>query len=156
METPYSSIAEIKEAQTSDEANGLLKRGFVLVKAIEKRTVDKAGNQLTDIVYVLGRPRTNGESQSTASERNAQSDGSTNSIFDESVILAKLPWKKFRTGGGEWTFLTGPDDALVPELEPAREFTEKVKSGEEVTVGAYRYRVREKFLKRFPAENPAE
>ncbi len=34
METPYSRITEIREAPTPEEANALLKEGFILVKVM--------------------------------------------------------------------------------------------------------------------------
>src|ERR1700720_2194153 len=63
METPYSRISEIKEAETQEEANDLLKQGFILVKVME-RYISDADMQTSSIVYVLGRQKSNGQSQS--------------------------------------------------------------------------------------------
>ena len=71
METPYSRITEIKEAGTPEEANGLMKQGFTLIKVLEKYTNDTE-RQFSNIVYVLGRQRFNSESHPTP-EKNSPS-----------------------------------------------------------------------------------
>jgi hypothetical protein len=60
-------------------------------------------------------------------------------------------WKKLSNGAGEWAFYMDRDEALLPELAGAREVIERLKSGEEISAGNYRYRIKDKFLKRFPA-----
>ncbi len=45
-----------------------------------------------------------------------------------------------------------PDGALVPELEPIRDFTERLKVAEEAVMDSCSYRIGgERFLNRFPA-----
>ena len=68
METPYSRITEIKEASSQEGANDLLKQGFILVKVMERYS-DDAEKQVSNIVYVLGRQKPNGESHA-APEQN--------------------------------------------------------------------------------------
>jgi hypothetical protein len=43
------------------------------------------------------------------------------------------------------------DENLLPELASAHDVIERMKSGEELTVGNYTYRIKDKFLKRFQA-----
>ena len=149
METPYARVTEIREATTSDEANECLGSGFVLIKALEKRETDPIGRQTSSIVYVLGRLKGNGNGT------RRQADPDPVSIMDggssvDPAVLAGRPWKKYGSGEGEWTFVVDQDGSRLPELEPAKAFLEMLGTGEDLTVGGYRYRLRGKFLKRFP------
>ena len=152
METPYARITEIREAATSDEANKCLNAGFVLIKAIEKRETDPLGRQTTSIVYILGKPKGN-RAQTRA--KNESPSGPVNIMDDtphiEPAILEGRPWKAYAKGEGEWTFVVNQDGSPVAELEPAKEFLERLKSGEDLVVGGYKYRLRDRFLKRYPA-----
>ena len=141
METPYSGMTEIKEAATLEEANRLLAQGFVLVKVMDR------------MVYVVGLPK-------DVSERSVQGNGSNgqagNGMAAHSAVLNSLQWTKFKSGGGEWTFLLGPDDALLPELEPSKEFIEKLRKEKEAILDGWHYRIsKERFLNRFPTQKTA-
>jgi hypothetical protein len=149
METPYSRITEVKEAPTPEEANDLLKDGFILVKVMEKYTSDP-NRQFSNIVYVLGRARHNGGSH-PLSEQNGSSSSQPAAPTIDSALLESRPWKKFSNGAGEWAFYMDRDEELLPELAGARQVIERLKSGEEISAGNYRYRIKDKFLKRFPA-----
>ncbi len=152
METPYARITEIREASTSDEANELLNGGFVLIKAVEKRDTDALGRQASSIVYVLGRLRPSGNgAQTTANPPNGHSDSQTDPVVDPAV-LERRPWKAYAKGEGEWTFVVNQDGSPVKELEPAREFLQMLRDGDDLVVGGHRYRLREKFLKRYPVD----
>ena len=148
METPYSRITELKEASTQEGANNLLKEGFILVKVMERYSSD-AEKQASNIVYVLGRQKSNGGSHA-APEQNGRPSGSqpTTPTIDPTP-LEKLPWKEYTNGSGEWAFYMDRDGALLPELERIREAIEKLKSGEDLSAGNYTYRIKDKFLKRF-------
>jgi len=151
METPYSRISEIKEASTQQGANDLLKEGFILVKVMERYSSD-AEKQASNIVYVLGRQKSNGGSRA-APQPNGHPPNTPPSKTStiESASLEKLPWKEYTNGAGEWAFYMDRDGALLPELEGIREAIEKLKSGEELAAGDYTYRIKDKFLKRFQA-----
>ena len=154
METPYSRITEIREAPTPEEANDLLKEGFILVKVMEKYTSDP-NRQFNNIVYVLGRQRSNGGNHA-AHEPNG---GSSRPVTEPTVdpkSLDNRPWKKYNNGEGEWAFFMDRDEVLLPELEGARGFIEKLRAGEEFIVGNYKYRIKDKFLKRFPTNGMQE
>ena len=115
METPYSGMTEIKEAATLEEANRLLAQGFVLVKVMDR------------MVYVVGLPK-------EVSERNAQGNGSNgqadNGVAAHAAVLNSLQWTKFKSGGGEWTFLLGPDDALAPGARALERVHREAEEGE--------------------------
>ncbi len=141
METPYSGMTEIKEAATLEEANRLLAQGFVLVKVMDR------------MVYVVGLPK-------DISERSVQGNGSNgqagNGVAAHAAVLNSLQWTKFKSGGGEWTFLLGPDDSLLPELEPSKEFIEKLRKEKEAILNGWHYRIsKERFLNRFPTQKTA-
>ena len=152
METPYARINEIREAATSDEANKCLGDGFVLIKAVEKRETDPLGRQTTSIVYILGKLKgngghTRGKNESPSLHVNIMED--TPRI--DAAILEGRPWKAYANGEGEWTFVINQDGSPVAELQPAKEFLDRLKSGEDLVVGGYKYRLRAKFLKRYPS-----
>jgi hypothetical protein len=128
-------MSEIREAATLEEANRFLAQGFVLVKVMER------------MVYVMGLPR-------DARETPPQGDGKNGKVAASNpTCLNSLSWKKFSNGKGEWAFFLGPDDALLPELEPAREFIESLKQEKEASLDGWRYRIsKERFLNRFPAK----
>ena len=151
METPYARITEIREAATIDEANKCLDAGFILIKAVEKRETDALGRQATSIVYILGKPKGNGAHK----RANNESPSSPINIMDDTpqvdpAILEGRPWKAYANGEGEWTFVVNQDGSPVAELEPAKAFLVRLKSGEDLVVGGYKYRLRDRFLKRYP------
>ncbi len=155
MESPYARITEIREATTPDETNELLKQGFVLIKAIERRSTDPIGRQESRIVYVLGKQRVDGQSQ-PAQEESRRPNGGNNANKQPNVdqtLLESRPWRQYDNGSGEWTFITDRDGSLLPDWEPAQEFIETLRAGEDIVVGGYRYRIKgnDKFLKRYPA-----
>ncbi len=128
-------MSEIKEAATLEEANRFLAQGFVLVKVMER------------MVYVMGLPK---DARETPPQGNGK-DGKT--AASNATCLGSLSWKKFSNGKGEWAFFLGPDDALLPELEPAREFIETLRREKEASLEDWRYRIsKERFLNRFPAQ----
>ena len=150
METPYSRINEIKEASSQEGANDLLKQGFILVKVMERYSSD-AEKQASNIVYVLGRQKSNGGSHAAPEQNGHPPNTPPPAPTIGSAPLEKLPWKEYTNGSGEWAFYMDRDGALLPELEGVREAIEKLKSGEELTAGNYTYRIKDKFLKRFEA-----
>ena len=153
METPYAHISEIREAQTSDEANECLGSGFVLIKAVEKRDTDALGRQASTIVYVLGKLKGNSNGHTTTPAKPEHSNEPVNIMNDtpdvDPAILEGRPWKSYASGEGEWTFVVNQDGSPVAELEPAKEFLDRLRSGEDLVVGGYKYRLRDKFLKRY-------
>jgi hypothetical protein len=150
METPYSRITEIKEAMTQEGANDLLKQGFILVKVME-RYANEPDKQTSNIVYVLGRQKSNGQSQPTPERNGHPPSGQPTGQSIHPSILERLPWKEYSNGGGEWAFYMDRDEKLLPELASARELIERLRKGEELTEGGYTYRIKDKFLKRFQA-----
>ncbi len=157
METPYQRITELKEAGTAEEANTLLNSGFVLIKAVDKRSVDLQGRQDSCVLYILGKMK--GRSATQAQPQPPNGHDAKPQPDEPEVDLAMLetrPWRKYDNGSGEWTFITDQDGAMLPELEPAREFLERLKSGEDLVVGNYRYRAKDKFLKRYPVNGQRE
>jgi hypothetical protein len=150
METPYSRITEIKEASTQEGANDLLKQGFILVKVMERYTNDH-DRQVSNIIYVLGRQKSNGQSHAAPEHTTPSSSNHSTSTTVDPALLENRPWTKYANGGGEWSFYMDRDGALLPELAGAREAIERLKSGEELTAGNYTYRIKDKFLKRFQA-----
>ena len=155
METPYSRITEIREAPTPEAANDLLKQGFVLVKVLEKYTND-TDRQFSNIVYVLGRQRFNGETHPAPEKKDPSNSQSTVAPTVDAALLDKRPWKEYANGGGEWTFYMDREGNLLPEFKGASGFIDRLKAGEEIVVGDHAYRIKDKFLKRSPADGAQE
>jgi hypothetical protein len=150
IETPYARITEIREAATSDEANEWLGRGFILIKAVERREMDTLGRQASSIVYVLGKPKCSNRNNHRAPTKTEPVDIMHGAPDVDPAVLENRPWKRYDSGDGEWTFVVNQDGSSVAELEPARDFLEALRAGEDLVVGDYRYRLRDKFLKRYP------
>jgi hypothetical protein len=149
MDTPYARITEIMEVGTSGEANECLGSGFVLIKAVEKRETDALGRQSSAIVYILGKLKGNGNGHAQRKQEPVNIMQGAPDV--DPVILENRPWKKYDNGDGEWTFVVNQDGSPVAELEPAKDFLDALRAGEDLVVGGYKYRLRDKFLKRYPA-----
>ncbi len=158
METPYARITEIREAQTTDEANEFLNNGFVLIKAVEKRSTDALGRQDSSVLYILGKLKGRSATQPPSEPPNGHDTTSPLAEMPtiDPTILENRPWRQYENGSGEWTFITSQDGNMLPELEPASEFIQRLLSGEELTLGNYRYRAKDKFLKRYPVNRQRE
>ena len=150
METPYARITEIREVETSIEANECLGSGFVLIKAVEKRETDALGRQSSAIVYILGKLKGSGNGHPSQQTKPEPTDIMHGAPDVDPTILENRPWKKYDNGDGEWTFVVNQDGSPVAELEPAKDFLEALRAGEDLTVGGYKYRLRDRFLKRYP------
>jgi hypothetical protein len=147
---PYARITEIREAATSDEANECLGRGFILIKAVERREMDALGRQASGIVYILGKPKRSNRNRHQAPTKTEPLDIMHGAPDVDPAVLENRPWKRYDSGDGEWTFVVNQDGSSVAELEPAKDFLEALRAGEDLVVGGYRYRLRDKFLKRYP------
>jgi hypothetical protein len=153
METPYSRITEVREAPTPEAANDLLRQGFILVKVMEKYTAEP-DRQFNNIVYVVGKQVTNARSHITPEQSKPSNEQPATQTIDPAVLESR-PWKQYANGSGEWTFYMDRDETILPDLAGAHEFIDRLRGGEEIAVGNYNYRIKDKFLKRFPA-NGAE
>ena len=156
METPYSRLTKIREAKTEAEANELLDNGFILIKAAEKRSPDGLGKQQDGSFFVYAMGKLKGAHPAQAQNDTQPNGHPTQPAAEKSLVdpavLENRPWREYENGSGEWTFVTSQDGSPLPELEPAREFLERLRSGDDLVVGKYRYRLRDKFLKRYPAD----
>jgi hypothetical protein len=150
IETPYARITEIREAATSDEANECLGRGFILIKAVERREMDALGRQAGRIVYVLGKQKPSNGNRHRAPTKTEAVDIMHGAPDVDPAVLENRPWKRYDNGDGEWTFVVNQDGTSVAELEPAKDFLEALRAGEDLVAGDYKYRLRDRFLKRYP------
>jgi hypothetical protein len=63
--------------------------------------------------------------------------------------LNSLEWSSFKKKEGEWTFLRNRDGTLVDALTSETDFVNRLRKGEEIVVGRYRYAASEdRFLNR--------
>jgi hypothetical protein len=63
--------------------------------------------------------------------------------------LNSLEWSSFKKKEGEWTFLRNRDGSLVEALASETDFVNRLRKGEAIVVGRYRYAASEdKFLNR--------
>jgi hypothetical protein len=116
-----------------------------------ERYTNDPEKQASSIVYVLGRQRSNGQSQPTPGENGHPASSKPTAPSIDTAVLQRLPWKEYSNGGGEWAFYMDRDEKLLPELAGACELVERLRKGEELTAGGYTYRIKDKFLKRFQA-----
>jgi hypothetical protein len=80
----------------------------------------------------------------------------TKRAMNVAEVLASLQWKPFKGGkDGEWTFLTDPQGNLVKELEPVKDFVQKLTKDKKIIDGEYGYNISEnkKFLHRYPTRS---
>ena len=153
METPYSRITEIKEAGTPEEANDLLKQGFILVKVMERYTNDTE-RQFSNIVYVLGRQQVQRrEPFRTSTERTppATTRRQHRPRNPREAPLEEVRQRRRRVG-----LLHGQGREPASRARRSARLIERMKGGEEMTVGNYTYRIKDKFLKRFPVDGAQE
>jgi hypothetical protein len=67
--------------------------------------------------------------------------------------FGSLQWKRFGPDKiGEWAFVSDKQGGLVNSLRPIADVIERLKSGTQLKIGKYRYKISEngKFLNRFP------
>jgi hypothetical protein len=135
--SPYEGINELVEAAAVDQANDLLKAGYVLIKVIEKTNV----NGSTSIVYVLGR------SLAGTQERGKQGD-------QVARALEGLKWTPHKSGGGEWAFYNDATGNILDVLKPATEMIKQMKADPKLRlkVGEWMYGINGRFLNRYPAK----
>ena len=63
--------------------------------------------------------------------------------------LSSLEWTGFKKKEGEWTFLRNRDGTLVDALTSEADFVNRLRKGESIVVGKYRYAASDdKFLNR--------
>jgi hypothetical protein len=63
--------------------------------------------------------------------------------------LNSMEWSSFKKKEGEWTFLRNRDGSLVDALTTETDFVNRLRKGEGIVVGKYRYAASEdKFLNR--------
>ena len=82
------------------------------VPTLQKYTNDTE-RQFSNIVYVLGRQRFNGESHA-ALEKNSPSSNQPTTPPVDAALLDKRPWKEYANGGGEWTFYMDREGPYFP------------------------------------------
>jgi len=135
--SPYEGINELVEAAAVDQANDLLKAGYVLIKVVEKTNT----NGSTSIVYVLGR------SLAGTQERGKQSN-------HVARALEGLKWSPHKSGGGEWAFYSDATGNILDVLKPATEMINQMKADPKLRlkVGEWTYGINGRFLNRYPAK----
>ena len=149
METPYSRITEIREAGTPEEANDLMKQGFTLSRSSRSTPTTPRGSSATSSTSSAGRGST---ARAIRHPKESPSSNQPAPPTVDAALLDKRPWKEYANGGGEWTFYMDREGTLLPELKGASGFIDRLKAGEEIVVGDHGYRIKDKFLKRFPAD----
>jgi len=73
------------------------------------------------------------------------------SFYPYPALPENRPLRKYDNGKGEWTFYLDRDDVLLQEVASACDFIEGLAMGDEIVVGNYSSRVRDRFLKQFTA-----
>jgi len=94
LEPPYSTIDDLAEKRSVNEASELLKHGWVLIKASELLGVDQQSHQITTITYIMGhvkevkrKPR----GYATAPASAQSGSGSDNQQTPEQAAAASQP-----------------------------------------------------------------
>jgi hypothetical protein len=82
-----------------------------------------------------------------ASSASAASAAASTKALQEA--LNSLEWSSFKKKEGEWTFLRNRDGTLVDALASETDFVNRLRRGEAIVVGRYRYAASEdRFLNR--------
>ena len=130
------------------------RQGFTLIKVMESYT-NTPERQFSNIVYVLGRQRSNGETHSTSAQ---SSPPATSPHRRRSMPLSSRSARGRSTpteeasGPSTWTGTR----TFFPSSRVPADFIERLKGGEGIDVGDYAYRIKDKFLKRFRADGAQE
>ena len=142
----YDKNSELAERERVEEANSLLKKGWVFVKAAETLKLDQNGHQFTVITYILGKLRQAKISKQAKSEEPKSAPKPLIEIPD--VLSLNIDWRQKNGGNPNFYYafvnsLDGkPDPVVAPVVDAIRKY-----DGAIIQKG-WRFAVKNQFLMR--------
>jgi hypothetical protein len=142
----YDKISELAEKERVEEANSLLKKGWVFVKAAETLKLDQNGQQFTVITYILGKLRQAKISRQPKSDDLKSAPKPTIQIPD--ILSLNIDWRQ-KNGGNPnfyYAFVNSLDGNPDPVVAPV---VEVIKKNDGVIIqNGWRFAVKNHFLMR--------
>lgn len=159
----YERIIELAERERVEEANKLLKKGWVFVKAAEILKLDQNWRQFTVITYVLGRQKQQGTPTKQPSDRKTTQKATaavvepkpaTTAVPD--ILSLNIQWrqKKDQNPNFYYAFVNTLEGKPDPVVEPVVKAI-NANNGAVVQNG-WRFTVKNNFLQRSKAPSEAK
>ena len=141
----YEKISEFAEREHVEDANKLLKKGWVFVKAAETLKLDQVGHQFTVITYILGKQKPDKKLPKQPNE-DPKEEPTTAKIPD--ILSLNIQWrqKKDQNPNFYYAFVNALDGKPDPVVEPV---VKAISTNSGVIVqGGWRFTVKNQFLQR--------
>jgi len=152
----YEKISELAEREHVEDANKLLKKGWVFVKAAETLKLDQNGHQFTVITYVLGRLKRDRDQKAVTEPDQQEQEQEKKSPVSTTAATATIPdilslniqWrqKKDQNPNFYYAFVNMLDGKPDPVVAPAVEAIKK--NDGTIIQNGWRFTVKNQFLQR--------
>ena len=142
----YDKISELAERERVEEANSLLKKGWVFVKAAETLKLDQNGHQFTVITYILGKLRQGKISKQAKSDEPKSAPKPVIQIPE--ILSLNIDWRQ-KNGGNPnfyYAFVNSLDGKPDPVVAPVVEAIKKNDGA--IIQNGWRFAVKNQFLMR--------
>ena len=142
----YDKISELAERERVEEANTLLKKGWVFVKAAETLKLDQNGHQFTVITYILGKLKQARISKQPKNDDSKTAQKPTVQIPD--ILSLQIEWRQ-KNGGNPnfyYAFVNSLDGKPDPLVAPVVEAIKKNDGA--IIQNGWRFAVKNQFLMR--------
>ena len=142
----YDKISELAERERVEEANTLLKKGWVFVKAAETLKIDQSGHQFTVITYILGKLRQAKISKQPKNDDSKPAQRPAIQIPD--ILSLNIEWRQKNGGNPNFYYafvntLDGKPDPIVAPVVGAIK-----KNDGAIIQNGWRFAVKNQFLMR--------
>ena len=144
----YEKINELAEREHVEDANKLLKKGWVFVKAAETLKLDQVGHQFTVITYILGKQKPDKKLPKQPNEDAKKEPTTAPDAKIPDILSLNIQWrqKKDQNPNFYYAFVNALDGKPDPVVEPV---VKAISTNSGVIVqGGWRFTVKNQFLQR--------
>ena len=148
MSMDYDRIAELAEREHVEDANKLLKKGWVFVKAAETLKLDQSGHQFTAITYILGKQKPDKKLPKRRNEDAEKQQNTAPDVKIPDILSLNIQWrqKKDQNPNFYYAFVNALDGKPDPVVEPVVKAISA--NGGVIVQGEWRFTVKNRFLQR--------